>query len=116
MTSRSLVRLTLLAALLAAFALVAGCGSDDDDNGGDTGAAATTGATDTSGDGGDTGPTIRVGLVTDIGGLDDRSFVALRHRGGVTSHVTVSLTSQGEPLPRFRVVGSTATCVVPDDA
>ena len=48
-------------------------------------------------------------------GLDDRSFAALRHRDGVTSHVTVSLTSQGEPLPRFRVVGDAATVVVPDD-
>jgi basic membrane protein A len=96
MTSRALVRLTLLAALLAALALVAGCGSDDgDDDGGD--AAATTEATDTSG-GGDTGPAIRVGLVTDIGGLDDRSFNFLANQGleraeqelGVEGRVVIS--------------------------
>ncbi len=96
MTSRALVRLTLLAALVAALTLVAGCGSDDDDAG-DSGAA-TTEATDTAGDGGDTGPAIRVGLVTDIGGLDDRSFNFLANQGleraeqelGVEGRVVIS--------------------------
>ena len=48
-------------------------------------------------------------------GLDDRFFAALRHRRGVSSHVTCTLTSQGEPGPRFRVVGTAATLVVEDD-
>jgi predicted dehydrogenase len=48
-------------------------------------------------------------------GLDDRFFAALRHRSGVSSHVTCTLTAQGEPGPRFRVVGTAATLVVEDD-
>jgi len=96
-TSRALVRLTLLAALVAALALLAGCGSDDDDSSGNTGAAATETGTDT-GAGGGTGPAIRVGLVTDIGGLDDRSFNFLANQGleraeqelGVEGRVVVS--------------------------
>jgi predicted dehydrogenase len=48
-------------------------------------------------------------------GFDDRFFVALEHAGGVRSHVTGSWTSQGEVLPRFRVTGSAATCLLPDD-
>jgi predicted dehydrogenase len=48
-------------------------------------------------------------------GLDDRFFAALRHRSGVSSHVTCTLTWQGEPGARFRVVGTEATLVVEDD-
>jgi predicted dehydrogenase len=48
-------------------------------------------------------------------GIDDRFFVALRHRSGVSSHVTCTLTFQGEPGPRFRVVGTAATLVVEDE-
>jgi predicted dehydrogenase len=48
-------------------------------------------------------------------GLDDRFFAALRHRSGVSSHVLCSLTHQGEPGSRFRVVGTAATLVVEDD-
>jgi predicted dehydrogenase len=47
--------------------------------------------------------------------FDDRFFVALLHAGGVSSHVIGSLASQGEPGPRFRVVGTTATFVLEDD-
>ncbi|MCW2697225.1 MAG: oxidoreductase, Gfo/Idh/MocA family [Modestobacter sp.] len=48
-------------------------------------------------------------------GLDDRFFAALRHRSGVWSHLTCTLTHQGEPGARFRVVGTAATLVVEDD-
>ena len=47
--------------------------------------------------------------------FDDRFFVALQHAGGVSSHVIGSLAAQGEPGPRFRVVGATATFVQEDD-
>jgi basic membrane protein A len=89
----------LLLALLAALALAAaGCGSDDDDEAGDAGettATETTGETETEGE---TGPAIRVGLVTDIGGLDDRSFNFLANEGltraeeelGVEGRVVIS--------------------------
>ncbi|MGY1643384.1 Gfo/Idh/MocA family protein [Geodermatophilus sp. SYSU D00703] len=49
------------------------------------------------------------------GGLDDRFFLALHHDGGVTSHLVGSLTLQGEPRSRFRVVGTAAACLVEDD-
>src|SRR5688572_4221648 len=75
-------RFALLAILAATFAvLVAACGGgDDEDDGGEAGGAPTTetGGTET---GGGTGPAIRVGLVTDIGGLDDRSFNFLANQG-----------------------------------
>jgi basic membrane protein A len=69
-----------LSALLAVLALAtaaAGCGGDDEgEAGGDT-------AADTAG--GDTGAAeeekIRVGLVTDIGGLNDRGFNSLANQG-----------------------------------
>jgi basic membrane protein A and related proteins len=64
-------RLTLLAMLSLA---LAGCGSDDETTG-TTGQepAATTAET--------AGPALKVGLVTDIGGLDDRSFNFLANKG-----------------------------------
>jgi basic membrane protein A and related proteins len=63
--------------LLAAFVLIlgvvaAGCGDDDDDGGGGGGAAG--GQTEEK-------PAIKVGLVTDIGGLNDRSFNQLANEG-----------------------------------
>ena len=89
------LRFLLLALLAALVLVVAGCGSDDDD--GDAGAttAADTG-TDTSAGG--TGPAIKVGLVTDVGGLDDRSFNFLANQGleraedelGVEGRVVIS--------------------------
>jgi basic membrane protein A len=66
-----------LAVLIAAFALVlgvgvfAGCGDDDDDSSGGGGAAQQE----------EQKPAIKVGLVTDIGGLDDRSFNQLANEG-----------------------------------
>ena len=79
----------LLLALVAALMLgIAACGDDDDDGGG--------------GGGGDTAaeeqPSIKAGVVTDIGGLNDRSFNALANKGikqaqrdlGVETRVLVS--------------------------
>jgi basic membrane protein A and related proteins len=68
---------SLAAMLLAAFVLIlgvvaAGCGDDDDDGGGGSGAAG--GQTEEK-------PAIKVGLVTDIGGLNDRSFNQLANEG-----------------------------------
>jgi basic membrane protein A and related proteins len=66
--------LVLLVALLLAVVAV-GCGGDDDEEG-DGDGAAQTGATDTAAEEG-----ISVGLVTDIGGLNDRGFNALANQG-----------------------------------
>jgi basic membrane protein A and related proteins len=69
---------SLAAILLAAFVLVlgvvaAGCGGDDDDSGSN--------GTGSSSSQSDTGKKIKVGLVTDIGGLNDRSFNQLANEG-----------------------------------
>jgi basic membrane protein A len=67
---------SLAAILLAAFVLVlgvvaAGCGSDDEEeSGGGSGTSQT-----------EEKPAIKVGLVTDIGGLNDRSFNQLANEG-----------------------------------
>jgi basic membrane protein A and related proteins len=68
--------LVLLVTLLLAL-VAAGCGGDDDDDGdagGDTSAATDDATTE------ETEP-IRVGLVTDIGGLNDRGFNSLANEG-----------------------------------
>ena len=68
--------LWLLAALVATLALVAaGCGSDDEEST-DTGAAAETGGGETT-----AAEPIKVCLVTDIGGLNDRGFNSLANEG-----------------------------------
>ena len=76
---RSAFRAILIALILAigSFA-VAACGSSDDNNT-TSGAAASTSAGSTS----TAAPAkkIKVGLVTDIGGLNDRSFNALANKG-----------------------------------
>jgi basic membrane protein A len=64
--------LVLLVTLLLAL-VAAGCGGDDD--GGDAGEGDTSAATDEATT--EEGEPIRVGLVTDIGGLNDRGFNAL---------------------------------------
>jgi basic membrane protein A len=71
---RSAIRAILIALILAvgSFA-VAACGSDDD-NGGGGGSTSTQAAAPAK-------KKIRVGLVTDIGGLNDRSFNALANKG-----------------------------------
>jgi basic membrane protein A len=95
------LRLLLLALLAALVLAAAGCGGDDDDGDGEAGGGTTAADTgETGGDttGGGTGPAIRVGLVTDIGGLDDRSFNFLANQGltraeeelGVEGRVVIS--------------------------
>ncbi|MCP9484845.1 MAG: BMP family ABC transporter substrate-binding protein [Gaiellaceae bacterium MAG52_C11] len=72
---------SVLAALVMGVVLLAGCGSDDENAARDT-TPATTEATETGTDtGASAGPAIKVGLVTDIGGLDDRSFNFLANQG-----------------------------------
>ncbi len=92
MTRRDPRLLTLLAFVVALLAL-AGCGGDDED------AAGTTAATETTDPGATTGgEALRIGLVTDIGGLDDRSFNFLANKGleraqdelGVEGRVVIS--------------------------
>jgi basic membrane protein A and related proteins len=71
---RKLPWLLLLLATLALALVAAGCGGDDDDGAGEgTGAAEDT----TSG----AAEPIKVGLVTDIGGLNDRGFNSLANQG-----------------------------------
>jgi basic membrane protein A and related proteins len=83
----------LLLALVAALLALAGCGGEDDEAG-DTSAQ-----TETEDTGATTGgETLRIGLVTDIGGLDDRSFNFLANQGldraqdelGVEGRVVIS--------------------------
>lgn len=45
-----------------------------------------------------------------LGELDDRFFAALRHQGGMTTHLSGDWT-QGAPAPRFRVRGSEGSYV-----
>jgi basic membrane protein A and related proteins len=91
----------LVMALLAALALgAAACGDDDDDDGGG------------GGDGGagqeQAAEPIKAGVVTDIGGLNDRSFNALANKGikqaeselGVETRVLIS-NSNGDYVPNL---------------
>jgi basic membrane protein A and related proteins len=89
----------LVLALVAAFALgMVACGSDDDDGDGGGG-----------GGGGDSAAkSIKAGLVTDIGGLNDRSFNALANKGrkdaqaklGIETRVLLS-ESNGDYVPNL---------------
>jgi basic membrane protein A and related proteins len=87
----------LLMALLGALALgVVACGGDDDDNGG--GGGGSTNAAEQ----------IKAGLVTDIGGLNDRSFNFLANKGrldaqkslGIDTRVLLS-KSNGDYVPNL---------------
>jgi basic membrane protein A and related proteins len=69
---RRRLRLTGLLCLVAAMLVVAGCGSDDTSSKGSGGTAATSTPA---------AKKIKVGLVTDIGGLNDRSFNQLANEG-----------------------------------
>jgi basic membrane protein A len=70
--------LWLVAALVATLALVAaGCGGDDEESSGTTDTAAATGGET----GGAAAEAIKVCLVTDIGGLNDRGFNSLANDG-----------------------------------
>jgi basic membrane protein A len=91
-------RLTIFA-LLAALALgIAACGGDDDDSGGSS-----TGASKSE------GKSIKTGLVTDIGGLNDRSFNFLANKGledaesqlGTQGRVFLS-KSNGDYIPNLQ--------------
>ena len=85
----------LLLVLVIVLVGLAGCGSEDDDAAGDTTAPTETedGTGATTG-----GETLRIGLVTDVGGLDDRSFNFLANQGleraqeelGVEGRVVIS--------------------------
>jgi basic membrane protein A len=88
-----------LLALIAALAFgIAACGGDDDDGGGGGG----------GGGGGDEAESIKAGVVTDIGGLNDRSFNFLANKGledaekelGVEGRVLIS-KSNGDYVPNL---------------
>jgi basic membrane protein A and related proteins len=94
MTFRALF-LALLAALML---FAAACGDDDDDGGGGGG-----------GNGGEAEkPAVKAGVVTDIGGLNDRSFNALANKGrkdaeaklGAETRVLIS-KSNGDYVPNL---------------
>ena len=72
-TKRSLLWLAALLAVAVFSVTAAGCGGDDDEEAGDDTGAATTEAP--------AGSDIRVCLVTDIGGLNDRGFNSLANQG-----------------------------------
>ena len=74
--TRKLPWLLVLLVTLVLAVVAAGCGGDDDDDAGEDTAPADTGAT-----GGAPGEGIRIGLVTDIGGLNDRGFNSLANQG-----------------------------------
>jgi basic membrane protein A len=87
-----LTRLTCLAGILGVTLVAAGCGSDDSSSTSSTAAPAAStstpaAATTTAA----TGPKIKVGLVTDIGGLNDRSFNALAYQGLQTAEKTLGI-------------------------
>jgi basic membrane protein A len=63
--------LVLLLSVLALSVAAAGCGGEEEEQPAATGAATETGG----------GPSIKVGLVTDIGGLNDRGFNSLANKG-----------------------------------
>ena len=91
----------LLLALIAALALgIAACGDDDDDGGGGGSGSDTAAAPE--------GEAIKAGVVTDIGGLNDRSFNFLANKGledaegdlGVEGRVLIS-KSNGDYVPNL---------------
>jgi basic membrane protein A and related proteins len=98
LTVSKTLRLFLMA-LLAALALgAAACGDDDDDDGGGGG----------GGSGEAEKPSIKAGVVTDIGGLNDRGFNELANNGrkqaqselGVETRVLIS-ESNGDYVPNL---------------
>jgi basic membrane protein A len=99
-------RLVLLLGLVLA---LTGCGSDDKSSSSGATAPETTTAATTEA----AGPTLKVGLVTDIGGLDDRSFNFLANKGleqaenelGVEGRVVVS-RSNADYVPNLSSLAS----------
>ena len=90
-------RLTLFALLAALVLGIAACGGDDDDSGGSDKSSSES-----------SGKSIKAGVVTDIGGLNDRSFNFLANKGledaesdlGVTGRVFIS-KSNGDYIPNL---------------
>jgi basic membrane protein A and related proteins len=90
-----ILRLLLMTILAALVLGAAACGDDDDGGGGDGG-------------GGEQAESIKAGVVTDIGGLNDRSFNALANKGikqaeselGVETRVLIS-DSNGDYVPNL---------------
>src|SRR5215216_2528819 len=70
LTVRKPFRLTIFALLAALVLGIAACGGDDDDSGGSDKSSSES-----------SGKSIKAGVVTDIGGLNDRSFNFLANKG-----------------------------------
>ena len=95
------LRAIVLALVAALMLSVAACGDDDDDGGGNGGG----GGSDTSAE---TQESIKAGVVTDIGGLNDRSFNSLANAGikraanelGIEERVLLS-KQQGDYIPNL---------------
>jgi basic membrane protein A and related proteins len=91
-------RLTIFALLAALVLGIAACGGDDDDSGGSDKSSSESG-----------GKSIKAGVVTDIGGLNDRSFNFLANKGledaesklGVEGRVFLS-KSNGDYIPNLQ--------------
>ena len=100
------MRLIRLLALLAFVLALGACGGGDDETSGGETTAPDTGAATTSG--GAAGEGLKLGLVTDIGGLDDRSFNFLANKGlerseeefGVEGRVVIS-KSEADYVPNL---------------
>ena len=99
-----------LLALIAALAVgIAACGDDDDDSGAGGGGAATT----------EPAKSIKAGVVTDIGGLNDRSFNFLANKGledaetdlGVEGRVLIS-KSNGDYVPNLTTLAQQQTDLI----
>jgi len=102
---RTTVRAIAIALTLAVGALgVAACGSSSDDNGSGGGGSSSSSAASSA----PQGRKIKVGVVTDIGGLNDRSFNFLANKGlqdavkqlGVTGRVLIS-KSNADYIPNL---------------
>jgi basic membrane protein A len=83
-----------IAAIGAAGILIAaaGCGSNDNSSTTSSSAAAASGTTSTAA--APAGKKIKVGLVTDIGGLNDRSFNSLANQGLESAESTLGITGR----------------------
>src|SRR5215208_7780707 len=97
LTVRKPFRLTIFALLAALVLGIAACGGDDDDSGGSDKSSSES-----------SGKSIKAGVVTDIGGLNDRSFNFLANKGledaesklGVEGRVFLS-KSNGDYIPNL---------------
>ncbi len=102
--------LPLLLGLVLGVLVLAGCGGDDETAGSATTGADTVVTSGTTEGGGDA---IKVGLVTDIGGLDDRSFNFLANKGlaqaeeelGVAGRVVIS-RANADYVPNLSSLGN----------